>query len=239
MRKAALLALPLLALNAVSSQAAILQLSYDATVMEEVGVYDDYNVYGYQSLAGQQARVTVRIDLNAMPPLNKGNLVHDTTRNWMSISAQFTDRLVRSADFSPSGFEHWLEMIDLGDGSYRLEGSTNLDRPKDGWNLSWFSLRVPSALGELLTQRNGFSATLYTNTLTTFDQGYDLCSEPGSYSGNCDAPVFAQGALLLYAENAVVTAQLLDSPTEVPLPASAWLFGSALLGLGARRFAKA
>lgn len=55
-----------------------------------------------------------------------------------------------------------------------------------------------------------------------------LC-EPGSYSASISTPTYGHTLPASY----VFTLTTMEAPTVVSIPTIAWLFGSALLGLGA------
>lgn len=247
MRKAALLALPLLALSPPAAQAAILELSFDATV---TAVDDPESLHGYTALLGQQGQVSIQIDLDAMPAFATSDDGYWNMReaasvdsDWLKVSAQIGDRQLRTADLSGGAYDSISSVLDIihmyaqetpaesfGGGVLVEEYETN----RQGF--ASFSLGATPALPEALRQMNASLPFTFIASWASagFQNIHGACGEGSAYA-SCSLIGEQQAFVALAgADNSLVTARLL----ETPLPATAWLFGSALLGLGARRLAQ-
>lgn len=245
MRKTALLALTLLALTPITTQASILQLSFDSSV----ALTDDpENLFGYEALSGQQAQIKILIDLDKLPARQivpyRDDYNHvqylslDPQQNWLRMSAQIGDRVLESAVGTeapqirraftfvnlPGPNTLVVKVFPLGELGMPVQANLLID-----------TSALPDPLWQM--QVSAPFSFMADSPLLQFYHYVDSCSSPrGAPYASCQMrDAYAVATIHIMGGKTVINAELLPSPTEVPLPASAWLFGSALLGLGARR----
>ena len=242
MRKAALLALPLLALSPPAAQAAILELSFDATV---TAVDDPESLHGYTALLGQQGQVSIQIDLDAMPAFATSDDGYWNMReaasvdsDWLKVSAQIGDRQLRTADLSGGAYDSISSVLDIihmyaqetpaesfGGGVFRgIRDNRQACRLQS-------RRHTRAARGAAPDER---LAPVHVHRLLGQRR---LPEHPRRIRVRSATPAAASPAnsrpSSFWPADNPVTARLL----ETLLPATAWLFGSALPGL-ARRLAQ-
>ncbi len=229
MRIASLIGLPLLALGSLHASAATLELSFDSPLTY---------TYGYEAWQDQNTHTVLQVDLDNMPAFvyeenATGSIkwVNPNTLGWLRVSTQLGDKQLSSTAFADETLDAVASLLalvdntgdtpmqDLWAGAGRFD-SADESRQQAVMLSIGSEPTLPQALYALSVDAP-FSF-MASNLLLTWDNPEGLGDASSYFESRVETPV-------------LINVRLLDSPTEVPLPASAWLFGSALLGLGARR----